>query len=153
MLKWNVMNIFRYELLGNENLIMYEYSVKITLEYFKSSLTTDDKLVRKFNSPNDKLKKPNKNVININIIISTSSGHHCTNYMNTEVMNFTSKVNHLHRFSWRWLIDRAMNRLIFWSILLIEIGKFLQNFSGFKINIDVAVKQSIFRIESCFCYK
>ena len=86
------MNIFRYELLGNENLIMYEYSVKITLEYFKSSLTTDDKLVRKFNSPNDKLKKPNKNVININIIISTSSGHHCTNYMNTEVMNFTSTI-------------------------------------------------------------
>ena len=83
------MNIFRYELLGNENLIMYEYAVKITLEYFKSSLTTDDKLVRKFNSPNDKLKKPNKNVININIISSTSSGPNCINYMNTQVMNFT----------------------------------------------------------------
>ena len=75
------MNIFRYELLGNENLIMYEYSVKITLEYFKSSLTADDKLVRKFNSPNDKLKKPNKNVININIIVLTSSRPNCINYM------------------------------------------------------------------------
>ena len=86
------MNIFRYELLGNENLIMYEYSVKITLEYFKSSLTTDDKLVRKFNSPNDKLKKPNKNVININIISSTSSRPNCINYMYTKVMNFTSII-------------------------------------------------------------
>ena len=61
------MNFLKKEI--SLSIVSSEYSV--ILEYFKSSLTTDDKLGRKFNSPNDKWKKPNKNVININMRLST----------------------------------------------------------------------------------
>ena len=65
------MNFLKKEI--SLSIVSSEYSV--ILEYFKSSLTTDDKLGRKFNRPNDKWKKPNKNVININMLFAASSGH------------------------------------------------------------------------------